>query len=223
MTLARYEWVYLSIFEDREHAPRRLSEALAEDAAFFVQIVSAVFRGANEAPRPFDDEGAARARQAYRLLSLWRTCPGSRDGGFDAGALNAWVAEARRLLAISDRAAIGDEQIGQALWWAPVGTDGAHPHEAVRDLIESLACDDLDRGFAVAAFNSRGAVFRSSMNGDDERVLAAEYRGRAQAIRDGWPRTAAILASIADSYDREAQRHDDDAALEELDSAERRT
>jgi hypothetical protein len=221
VALAQYEWVYLALFDDRERAPRRLSDALAEDASFFVQVVSTAFRGAQDAPRSLDDEAVARARQAYRLLSLWRTCPGASRDRFDPAQLAAWVAEARRLLAAADRAAIGDEQIGQILWWSPEDADGVHPHQAVRQLIESLASDDVDRGFAVAAANSRGAHFRSSRNGDDERALAADYHARADALRGAWPRTAAILDSVAASYEHEARYHDDEAALEELDSAER--
>ncbi|MFN8521145.1 MAG: hypothetical protein U0667_17550 [Chloroflexota bacterium] len=221
VALAQYEWVYLALFDDREHAPRRLSEALAADPAFFVQVVSTAFRGASDAPKPMDDAAAGRARQAYRLLSLWRTCPGASRDGLDPAELAAWVAEARQQLAAAERIAIGDELIGQILWWSPADPDGVHPHRAARQLIESLASDDVDRGFAVAAVNSRGVHFRSSRNGDDERALAAEYLGRAHLLREEWPRTAAILDSVAASYEHEGRRHDDEAALEELDTAER--
>ena len=46
--------------------------------------------------------------------------------------------------------------------------------------------------------------------GDQERQLAGRFHEQAARIRDGWPRTAAILTSLAAGYEREAGRHDED-------------
>ncbi len=46
--------------------------------------------------------------------------------------------------------------------------------------------------------------------GAQERELVKKYNDLAARIRDGWPRTAAVLASLAKSYEREAQRHDEE-------------
>jgi hypothetical protein len=44
--------------------------------------------------------------------------------------------------------------------------------------------------------------------GEQERALAARYRRDAEAFRFDWPRTAACLDRLADSYEDDAKRHD---------------
>jgi hypothetical protein len=45
--------------------------------------------------------------------------------------------------------------------------------------------------------------------GDQERELSDHYTRLAGAVREGWPRTAAILQSVADGYAVEARHHDE--------------
>jgi len=48
-----------------------------------------------------------------------------------------------------------------------------------------------------------------------ERRLAETYRGYADALNDGWPRTADMLQRISDTYDSWARREDVEAELRE--------
>lgn len=47
--------------------------------------------------------------------------------------------------------------------------------------------------------------------GEQERQLAAQYRTWAKAIGFEYPHTAKALGGLADRYDWDAQRHDEDA------------
>ena len=131
----------------------------------------------------------------------------------DADALNKWVREVRELLAAEDRLGAGDTRIGHVLWWSPMGADGEPPHESVRDLIETLASEDLEAGFHAQAINSRCAHFMDPEGGRVEREFASEYRKTAEALRDRWPRTAALFESLAESWEYWARRRDDEVAL----------
>jgi hypothetical protein len=50
--------------------------------------------------------------------------------------------------------AIGDISIGHLVSRAVSGTDGAWPHEAVRDVLEVLGCNDLEQGMQMGVHNA---------------------------------------------------------------------
>jgi hypothetical protein len=55
------------------------------------------------------------------------------------------------------------------------------------------------------------AAWRSGQGGNDERALAAKYRGWAKAVAFRHPLTAKVLEDMARTYDGEAVWHDTDA------------
>ena len=106
-------------------------------------------------------------------------------------------------------------QIGEMLarWPQPQNEDAMWPCEEICDAIEEANSDDLDHGFQIGVLNSRGATWRSPLDGGDlERKEAAKYRRWAELCDIDWPRTAASLRKVADSYEFSAQREDSRAA-----------
>ena len=123
---------------------------------------------------------------------------------------------ARKATRAASRGTVGDLRIGQILAFAPSGADGVWPDTAVRDLIDDLGNEDIERGIETGVFNQRGVVSRSlTAGGVQERRLAETYRGYADALNDGWPRTAAMLRRISDTYASWARREDVEAELRE--------
>jgi hypothetical protein len=218
--VGRLEWGFLPIISQYERVPKILHRALARDPALFVEIVSMIYRSKDEPKRDqesISDEERQRASRAYSLLRSWNRLPGTReDGSLDAVALRNWVTAARTALASGGRGEIGDQEIGQLLSHCPPDQDGTWPCRAVRDLIESVASDDLDQGLSVGLYNSRGVTTRNpAAGGVLERGLAERYAGLAVAVADESPRTASMLRRIADDYRADARREDHEAALGE--------
>ena len=83
------------------------------------------------------------------------------------------------------------------------------------DLVERLAINDLEHGIESGVHNKRGAHCRAK-GGEQERKLVSKFHGFSQNVRSKWPRTAAMLERIADSYEREARWHDERDAFEEF-------
>lgn len=109
-----------------------------------------------------------------------------------------------------------DNHLGQVLINYPEGADGAWPHEAVRELLEEVASEHLERGISIGIFNSRGVVQRAiGEGGVQERTIAERYASHARLVRDGWPRTARLMRAVAKSYEAEARGEDTRAELEE--------
>jgi hypothetical protein len=214
--IVRLEWGYIGLFDRSDRTPKLLHQELGRNPQFFADVLAFLFRGDNDEPREPTPAARSRAERAFALLESWRTVPGTSAAGIDAGILTAWVHDARRALAASGRAGIGDERIGHVLSGSPLGPDGAWPHPAVRDVIENVASDDLDRGITVGVHNGRGIVSKELFEGGaQERALAEKYDGSAAIVRDRWPRTAALLRRLADGYRAEAAREDERATREE--------
>ena len=215
--IAGLEWYYMPLLERYERGPRVLHRELLRNPGFFSEVISWVFRAEDDEPRELSEEEQNRARSAYELLETWKSVPGLReDGSVDADALRAWVDGAREAARAAGRGVIADQRIGQALASSPEGSDGAWPDVAVRDLIDDLGSEHIERGFELGVYNGRGVVSRSlTEGGEQERQLAERYKGHADALNYGWPRTAAMLRRIADRYASDARREDVRAELRE--------
>jgi hypothetical protein len=225
--IAKLEWAYLPAF-GYDASPPTLSRYLAENPAFFVEVISRVYRprtpdnsegegSAGDQELEPTDQQRAIATNAYRLLSQWRAVPGLRpDGSLDHETLSSWVADARRMLADGRRLEVGDLHIGQVLAASPPERDGVWPAVAVRDLLESVQSPEIEDGLRTQLFNDRGTTSRGVFDGgEQERVLVAKYREQAEQLVDRWPRVAAVLNDLADSYERDA-RHEDAIAEQRL-------
>jgi hypothetical protein len=215
--LAALEWAFLPLLSRREHGPKVLHRELARNPEFFAEIVSLVYVAEGEEGIVLPEGDLSRARLGQELLDSWTVIPGLReDGSVDADQLGRWVATARELLAARGRGAIGDILIGQQLRYSPSDPDGAWPATPVRELIETFASKELERGIVTEVLNSRGITWRGvTAGGAQERALEEQYRGYAGAVGDRWPRTAAMLRRIAETYGREARREDASAELRE--------
>jgi hypothetical protein len=189
-----------------------LERLLARDPGFFVQTLSLCFKradGAEEA-RPSPET----ARNAFHVLHEWQVVPGSaeRNGEVDDVRLKAWLDGAFDLLAKNDRVAIGSQYIGHSFANAREDPDGTWPTRPIRDAIERLASEQVERGFANQIFNNRGVTTRGLTDGGrQERALAEKFDAWAVKIRDTWPRTAAVLRSVAESYRAQGQAEDEEA------------
>ncbi len=215
--VAALEWAFLPLLGRKERTPKILHRELARNPNFFAEIVALVYRAEGEEPRESTEQEQARAGQGDELLKSWRTVPGKKeDGSIDLDTLKEWIKNAQKATSQISRRVIGDHIIGEVLSASPVGTDGAWPHEAVRDVIEEASSIDLERGFEIGLYNRRGVVTKRPYEGGiQERKLAEKYNNFAVAINDQWLRTAAMLRRIAEKYSSEAQREDQRAELGE--------
>ncbi|RIK66071.1 MAG: hypothetical protein DCC65_10630 [Planctomycetota bacterium] len=213
--IARLEWAYLPALDRHSYQPRLLHRELSRNPEFFAQVVAIVFREEGADGIETSDEEQERARRGYELLDSWRSPPGlGADDKLDSSDLRLWVTKARELLKTSKRLAVGDVSIGQVLSGHFFGSDGAWPHEAVRNLIEELASDQFESGLVTGLFNSEGVYSKDPNDGGRrERGIAERYEAFATKVTSKWPRTAAMLRRIRDHYLAHAMDEDRRAEL----------
>lgn len=220
--LVRIEWAWLPVLERTPPGVTTLHRALARDPKFFAEVVGLIYRPRfsdreDEPAPPTDERTRERAGRAFRLLYDWPGVPGLlADGELDGDALRAWVCQARETLQQSGHEEVGDQEVGKVLARVPAGSDGVRPPPCVRELLEELQADEVDRGFFLGVVNGRGVTCRSPFDGGElERDLAARYERWAEATY-AFPRTATVLRQLAESYRADARREDDRRDLNEF-------
>lgn len=217
LRIARIEWFFLPLLKDYVRPAKVLNKALANDPKFFVEVLNWVYRAEGEEPRELTEEERSRAEVASDLLTHWSQPPGLKeDGTIDTQTLRVWVEQTREVAAAKGHAKIADSRIGEVLSRLPKGQDGAWPHEILRDLIEEVGSEELERGISRGIYNKRGVVHKSlGEGGIQELAIAQQYREAVGILRDKWPRTARLINMIAQGYESDSRSEDVRAELQE--------
>jgi hypothetical protein len=209
--LFRIEWAFLALLDGNFGvSPSLLQKRLANDPAFFCEIIRSIFRSEKEAgtAKEVTEEQKAIATNAYRLLMAWKIPPGSQDDGtFDGDALNTWLDKVKAICAESGHLKIAMQQVGKVLFYSPPNPDGLWIHIAAASVLNDRDASDMRRGYEIETVNSRG-VHTVDPEGKPERELARNYRARAEDVEiRGYYRLATTLREVAESYDREAEQN----------------
>ncbi|WP_421735721.1 hypothetical protein [Cellulomonas sp.] len=235
--IAELEFFYLpALTHVRE--PRALHRELGRHPELFADVVSRVYRpdealdpestGATSADGEPLDEGGGEGNEpdddsplsdedfrfsdaCWRLLHEWH---GPLPGGLpdtppNAEDLQAWVDQARVDLAARSVTRVASMVIGEALAAAVTDADGTWPCLPVRSVLEHEQDASLEEALIGSRINQRGVTARGVYDGGlQERELAAMYRRWGEAVRDGWPRTGAVLEELARGYDEDGRQQD---------------
>ena len=214
--LGKLEFGFLAILGKHSLRARTLERLLAREPQFFVDCLKLLYRPRHEVEEKEPKErDAQRAILVRRLLNEWRHIPGTQpDGSISASELNNWVTAARTAAREVNRLEVCDIKIGEVLAHAPSDEEGVKPCVPVREIIEACESDEIVRGFAIGLYNLRGPRWKGLYEGgQQERELADTYERYARACETEWPRTAAALRSVAQSYLLEAEAEDADARM----------
>lgn len=220
--MAQFEFMFLDVLEHSEHGIFNLEQHIAKSPTAFVQLLALAFKRKDDGQDPPEwrvedpEHRAGLASRAYRLLN-WRIShiPGTdQDGKIDFETLLAWVTDVRKLCTEHGRVEIGDLEIGQLLAKAPPEEDGSWPCLPVCEVMERVASPKIGKNFEIGTYNRRGVVSRTlEEGGDQERELAKKYRRWAKLREFDYPFVSNVLERIADGYDRDARREDDEIKI----------
>jgi addiction module HigA family antidote len=217
--MAALEFQYIDIFDSTRVKPVNLEKQIAESPEWFVQAIRYTFKrgdGNIDPPEPRADDDNyqfKRASSAYKLLNSLTRIPGQdKEGLIDVDKLIRWIDAVRIGCAAIGRSDVGDQMLGKLLSHAPADESGVWPCLPVRDALERVMTDHMDRGLHIALLNARGAHFRGP-GGAQERELAQKYGGWAEEMEYTHPRIATLLRGMERSYLRDAEREDGDARI----------
>ncbi len=208
--LFKIEWAYLPLLDRHSGAaPQLLENRLANDPEFFCEVIRLIYRSKKEdqPSREPTEESKAIATNAWRLLHEWKTPPGTqRDGTFSDERFTEWLQRVKEVCTGTGHLEVALTHIGEVLIHTPPDPDGLWIHRAVAAALNDREADDMRTGFSTGTYNSRG-VHWVDPTGKPEKELAEQFRRKAEEIENaGFQRFAATLRSLADDYDREAER-----------------
>lgn len=208
--LFRVEWAYVPLLDSQSGAtPQVLESRLANDPEFFCEVIRLIYRSKKEdqPSREFTEKSKSIATNAWQLLHEWKTPPGTqKDGTFSEERFDEWLQRVKKTCTESGHLEVALINIGEVLIHAPPDPDGLWIHRAVAAALNDREADDIRAGFRTGTYNLRGAHWVDP-TGEPERLLAEQFRNKAEEIENaGFQRFAVTLRSLADSYDRDAQR-----------------
>lgn len=208
--LFKVEWAYLPLLDLHSGAaPKLLENRLANDPNFFCEVIRLIYPSKKDDQPSTEpsEEAKAIATNAWQLLHAWKVPPGTQeDGSFDEKRFAEWLQRVKTVCAESGHLEAALTHIGKVLIYAPQDPGGLWIHRAVADALDDRDADDMRAGFKTRKYNSRGAHWVDP-TGEQERELARQFRREAEEVEDeGFHRFAVTLRSLADDYDREAER-----------------
>ena len=215
-TIAQLEWAYCPILRRSQRSLSALHRELANDPAFFAEVIRIVYRpdpesGISEPESDSSENREAMFSRGYQLLNSWTQIPGQEGATINRDTLERWITEARRACAVIGRRKVCDRQIGSVFAYAVAEADGIWPPPPVRDIVDTLHSAEIEDGVMMGLIRKRGPTWRAMNDGgDQEREIAAQYRRFSQTLRIEWPQTAAMLERIAQFYENDARQHDQD-------------
>ena len=194
----------------------RLPRALGEHPELFVSAVVACYRADGDPPRELAPAEQRGASGGQILLERWKGYPGiDLQATEREERLLAWSQEVLERLHAAGRVSTAGIKLAEVLARAPAGDDGVWPCRAARQLLDAGRSRTLAHGLVVAKRNQRGVTRKAiGEGGPQERDLAREFAEMAPRVKDSSPATADMLRKLADSYVREAQGADEEAAAD---------
>lgn len=222
--LLHIEWLYIPFLSSygSNHRPTYLHEELANNPAFFIEVLTWVYQSDKEEKGDeniSDEIKQIRARNGYELLHFWKKLPGvDENGNIDENYLSSWINKARELAEQVGRLMVADLHIGQILAQYPENKVPWPPKE-ICQIIESINTESIKSGFSTATFNKRGSSVRGPFDGGEiERGHAKYFLSQADQIKFDFPVIADLLIRLAIGYEHEAKRMDEMAERDELDT-----
>jgi hypothetical protein len=209
--LFKIEWNFLPLLgRFSGGSPKILEQRLAEDPAFFCEVIGLIFRSKKEKNKDVEPTEVERnmARNAYKLLDEWRTVPGMKDdGSFDAASFSSWLVKMKQMTDETGHLEIATSQLGQVLPYSPADADGLWIHHIVAEALNAKDAKRMRSGFTMELFNQRGV--HGFTAGKEERALAKRNREKADALdARGYSRFATAMREFAERYERAAEREE---------------
>lgn len=188
--------------------PVFLERRLANVPAFFHEVITVCFRSEQDAEKGVEPnpDVKARAQHVFGLIYNWHTPPGTtRENKLDEAVFANWFAEVQAMCEASGHWSIAQQMIGKALMYGPAGLVDIINLPLVAKTLDAPGHDHVRRGLRMEIFNSRGV--HGFTRGKEELEIAQRHREHATKYDLAkYPRIAETLRSLAEGYEREAER-----------------
>lgn len=212
--LTRLEFAFLPVLIESRYGTPNIESRIQQDPVLFVQLLAFAYKRSDEGVDPNEwriHDPTRRqyfASSAYRLLDNISIVPLNKDNDIDSFKLNQWIKDVREICTDHGRSEIGDIQLGSLLA-KEINMKHGLPLPIAK-VIDDCGSEKMANGFYTGAHNLRGVYMKSERGGYQEYDLAKKYRSFAENVEFLYPFTARALEGVAESYERQAFREDDE-------------
>ena len=214
---ASIEWEnieYLShSYGDGLPSPQYIYKKMSLDPDYFCKLLCLVYKSNNDSDdqeddTSFDERDFKKKQDLLGLLWNWSFMPEAynKDNCFCFPLFEKWFNSVVEKASKLGRREIALVTIGEALAYAPAEFDDSlWINKGIAKLLDRIDYKELREGYRCGCTNledrRRDPTAPSKVN------LSDEYRKKASAVdKEGLPRLAALLDSIANAYETEARR-----------------
>ena len=210
--LFKVEWAYLRLLSPSYSGarPKNLEFELSSNPEFFCELIRLIYRSKHkeiEPPQVFGRNTRSIVENAWHLLRVWQTPPGSQKSGtFSEARFKEWLQSVRNSCSDSGHLEVAERSIGEVLIHVPFDPNGLWINRSVATALNEDDAEEMRLGFKAGLYNSRG-TYTVDPSGESERNLAKQFRDRAETIENaGFYRLATTLRDLAESYEKEADQ-----------------
>ncbi len=153
---------------------------------------------------------------AHQVFFDLPCCPGvDNHGNVNPDALRTYIHRLYELAVESHHSKAANIVVGSLLGNLP--RNDSYPQPILGEIVEELNSDSVDEHIRMRIFNSRGVTTRAvAEGGDQERSLVTLFKSYRDKVQFTYPRLAKIFTKLMHEYERDANREDCVAQLEDL-------
>lgn len=220
-TLVQIEFFAYRAFADRRNInDLRFIKELMSKPELLIELIMMVYKSDDgneeEVSESEQNNKKVMARCASSILYDLSCCPGvDEQGNVNPDVLRSYIYRLYELSVERHRTQVVDMVVGTLLGNLPRNV--SYPQAILGEIVEELKSDSVDEYIRIRIFNSRGVTVRGfAEGGDQERSLAALFRSYRDKVKFTYPRLAKIFSKLMNEYERDANREDCVAQLEDL-------
>ena len=201
--IAHIELAYFYILEWKDM--RCFRKEIKRDPEMYAEMASIIYKkDGEEKQKEQTEEQRNQVTVIYKLFDKAKFCPAEEDGFVDEMQLREWVLKLKSLLESNQQMSLFGFLLGRLLVNSPVGSDNYYPAEAVREIIEEFADEELISEYKLSVYNRRG-VFSPSA-GREENAIANGFNEMAVFFSTQYPKTSEIYYGLYRTYLADAKR-----------------
>lgn len=220
-TLVQIEFFAYRAFADRRNInDLRFIKELMSKPELLIELIMMAYKSDDgneeEVSESEQNNKKVMARCAFSILYDLSCCPGVDDqGNVNPDVLRSYIYRLYELSVERHRTQVVDMVVGTLLGNLPRNV--SYPQSILGEIVEELKSDSVDEYIRIRIFNSRGVTVRGfAEGGDQERSLVALFRRYRDKVKFTYPRLAKIFSKLMNEYERDANREDCVAQLEDL-------
>ena len=182
---------------------------LKESPELFAELISLIFKKEGGQEKMQIESQKSYIHNLNNLYEKAEFCPCEHNEEVEEIALRNWIDEFQKILETNRQGKLFGKLLGRLLAFSPKGKDGYEPCEAVRNVIEDTANEEMLRSYKWKIYNMRG-VYNASA-GTGEQRLARKYQENADYLSTRFPKTASIYYELSRTYQAEAKEEREEA------------